>query len=310
MSDQQKQGPSPGARLRQLLATGETLLCPGVYDGLTARMALAAGFKCLYMTGAGVSMSRIGMADLGLATQTEMVDATGMIAGIDRNTPLIADADTGYGTAVNVARTVERYITAGVAGFHIEDQVVTKKCGHLEGKECVTLEEYLSRIRAAVEVRKKRESDVVIIARTDALAGQGLDEALHRLKSAVKVGADVVFLEAIETQEQLETYSATFRGTGVVTLYNMVQGSTVGLKITAKEAAQHGVGIVLYPGICLVPAYLGITSALQALKDGKVEERNEGVPPQEIFGVCGMNEIQAFDKEVNDWVQRFLENNE
>ncbi|TGJ79977.1 hypothetical protein E0Z10_g8785 [Xylaria hypoxylon] len=310
MSDQQEQGSSPGGRLRQLLATGVTLICPGVYDGFSARMALAAGFKCLYMTGAGVSMSRIGMADLGLATQTEMVDAAGMIANIDPKTPLIADADTGYGTAINVARTVERYITVGVAGFHLEDQVVTKRCGHLNGKECVSLGEYLSRIKAAVEVRKRRRSDIVIIARTDSLATQGFDEALHRLKAAIKVGADVVFLEAIKTKDQLEAYCDAFRGTGVATLYNMVQGSTVGYKITPKQAEQYGLGIVIYPGLCLVPAYLSITNALRALKEGTVEESSERVAPQEIFQVCGMNKIQELDREVNDWVQTFEKVNE
>ncbi|KAF2968022.1 hypothetical protein GQX73_g5566 [Xylaria multiplex] len=310
MSHQQEQGSSPGGRLRELLANGKTLICPGVYDGFSARMALAAGFKCLYMTGAGVSMSRIGMADLGLTTQTEMVETAGMIANIDPKTPLIADADTGYGTAINVARTVERYITVGVAGFHLEDQVVTKKCGHLKGKECVNLGEYLSRIKAAVEVRKRRNSDIVIIARTDSLATQGFDEALHRLKAAVKAGADVAFLEAIKTEEQLETYCAAFRGTGVPTLFNMVQGSTVGLKITPKQAEEYGLGIVIYPGLCLVPAYLGITSALKSLKDGTLEESCEKVPPQEIFQVCGMNEIQELDREVNEWVQEFEKDNE
>ncbi|KAI0534516.1 methylisocitrate lyase [Xylaria digitata] len=310
MSHRQEQGSSPGGRLRGLLANGKILICPGVYDGFSARMALAAGFKCLYMTGAGVSMSRIGMADLGLATQTEMVETAGMIANIDPKTPLIADADTGYGTAVNVARTVERYITVGVAGFHLEDQVVTKKCGHLKGKECVSLGEYLSRIKAAVEVRKRRNSDIVIVARTDSLATQGFDEALRRLKAAVKAGADVAFLEAIKTEEQLETYCAAFRGTGVPTLFNMVQGSTVGLKITAKQAEEYGLGIVIYPGLCLVPAYLGITSALKALKDGTVEESCDRVPPQEIFQVCGMNEIQELDREVNEWVREYEKDNE
>ncbi|KAI0804953.1 methylisocitrate lyase [Xylaria sp. FL0064] len=296
---------SPGGRLRQLLATGKTLICPGVYDGFSARMALVEGFECLYMTGAGVSMSRIGMADLGLATQTEMVDTAGMIANIDPKTPLIADADTGYGTAANVARTVERYITAGVAGFHLEDQVVTKKCGHLKGKECVSLNEYLSRIKAAVEVRKRRESDIVIIARTDSLATHGFDEALRRLKAAVEVGADVVFLEAISTKEQMEAYADAFRGTGVATLHNMVQGSPQAYKITPKEAEQYGLGIMIYPALCLLPAYFGITKALRALKDGTVEESYEGVSPAKVFQVCGMNEIQELDREVHEWVQAF-----
>ncbi|KAI1357474.1 methylisocitrate lyase [Xylaria arbuscula] len=305
MSHQQEQSISPGRRLRQLLATGKTLVCPGVYDGFSARMALAAGFDCLYMTGAGVSMSRIGMADLGLTTQTEMVDTASMIANIDPKIPLIADADTGYGTVANVFRTVERYITAGVAGFHLEDQVVTKKCGHLKGKECVSLSEYLTRIKAAVEARKTRGSDIVIIARTDTLATHGLDEALRRLRAAAEVGADVVFLEAVSTKEQLQTYCDAFRGTGIVTLHNMVQGSAQAYELTPKEAEQYGIGIMLYPAICLLPAYVGITKALRDLKSGLIEKDSETASPAQIFRVCGMNEIQEVDRKVDDWVQKF-----
>ncbi|KAI1111233.1 methylisocitrate lyase [Nemania sp. NC0429] len=262
-----------------------------------SRPSLALGlFKRLYMTGAGVSMSSIGMADLGLATQTEMVDTAAMIANIDPRTPLIADADTGYGTAANVGRTVERYIAAG--------------CGHLKGKECVSLTEYLTRIRAAVEARNRRESDIVIIARTDSLATHGFDEALRRLKAAVKCGVDAVFLEAIATNEQLAAYCDAFRGTGVATLYNIVQGSSFGHKITPRDAEEYGIGIMIYPALCLLPAYLGITKALRALKEGKVEDYPHEVGPQLIFQVSGMNGIQEFDREVSDWVQAFEQDNE
>lgn len=217
---------------------------------------------------------------------------------------------TGYGTVANVFRTVERYITAGVAGFHLEDQVVTKKCGHLKGKECVNLGEYLTRIKAAVEVRKRRRSDIVIIARTDTLATHGLDEALRRLKAAAEVGADAVFLEAVSTKEQLKTYCDAFRGTGVATLHNMVQGSAQAYKITPKEAEGYGIGIMLYPAICLLPAYLGITKALRELKSGSLEEEPETASPAQIFQVCGMNEIQETDREVSEWVQKFQIDNE
>jgi 2-methylisocitrate lyase-like PEP mutase family enzyme len=222
---------------------------------------------------------------------------------------MISDS-TGYGTAANVARTVERYIAAGVAGFHLEDQVVTKKCGHLKGKECVNMGEYLTRIKAAVEVRKRRGSDIVIIARTDSLATHGFDEALRRLKAATKAGADVVFLEAISTKEQLGAYCDAFRGTGVHTLHNMVQGSPRTYKITPQEAEQYGLGIMLYPAVCLLPAYIGITNALQALKGGTIEESPVGVEPPRIFQVCGMDEIQKFDQDVGEWVESFEERNE
>lgn len=161
-----------------------------------------------------------------------------------------------------------------------------------------------------MEVRKRRDSDIVIIARTDSLATHGFDEALHRLKAAVKCGADVVFLEAITTNEQLKAYCDAFRGTGVATLYNMVQGSPVGHKITPKDAEGYGIGIMLYPAVCLLPAYLGIIKALRALKEGKAEERPEEVGPQLIFQVTGMDSIQEFDREVSDWVQAFERDNE
>ncbi|KAI0392696.1 methylisocitrate lyase [Xylariaceae sp. FL0594] len=315
MSQQQTSSSStPGGRLRELLATGEVLVCPGVYDGLSTRLAIEAGFRCLYMTGAGVSMSRIGMADLGLATQTEMVDTAGMIASIDPSVPLIADADTGYGTTANVARTADRYISAGVAGFHLEDQVVNKKCGHLEGKECVGLSEYLARIRAAAETRRRRGSDVVLIARTDALATHGLADALGRLRAAVKAGADAVFLEAISTREQLEAYRDAFRNTGVFTLHNIVPGSRA-YRISPEEARQFGINILIHPGICLMQAYIGFSKALRSLKDGveeKEEEPNEKCSqvqpgPHRLFQACGMDQIQKFDRDISDWVQAFEE---
>ena len=144
---------SAASRLRAMLAeSNKIVVAPGVYDGISARLALNAGFDALYMTGAGTSMSRIGMADLGLAPMTEMKETAGLIANLDRKIPLIADADTGYGGTLNVGRTVASYIAAGVAAFHLEDQVVNKKCGHLSGKELVSQEEYLARIRAAVEM--------------------------------------------------------------------------------------------------------------------------------------------------------------
>jgi methylisocitrate lyase len=186
---------------------------------------------------------------------------------------------------------------------------VTKKCGHLQGKECVSAREYLTRIKAAVEARKTRQSDIVIIARTDSLATHGLDEALRRLKAAVKVGADVVFLEAVTKEEQLKRYCDAFRGTGVPMLHNMVQGSKA-YKLTPGEAQRYGIGIMIYPALCLLPAYLGFSKALQALKDGEAEDCPEGVGPQQFFQACGMDKIQELDRQVSDWVQAFEKDNE
>jgi len=151
------------------------IACPGVYDGFTAQIALREGVDCLYMTGAGTTMSRLGQADMGVATLHDMVTNAGMIASLSPSTPLIADADTGYGGAIMVGRTVTSYIRAGVAGLHLEDQVVNKRCGHLKGKQLVDINEYASRIRAAVLAREQSGGDIVIIARTDALQSFGYE---------------------------------------------------------------------------------------------------------------------------------------
>ena len=161
------------------------------------------------------------MPDIGLAGLSEMKANAEMIANIDRSVPLIADADTGYGNAMMVARTVEQYITAGVAALHLEDQIVNKRCGHLAGKELVSEGEYMTRIRAAVSTRNRLGSDLVIIARTDALRSLGFDAAVSRLQQAVSCGADVVFLEAIESPEQAKAVCQIFAKTNTPVMYGM-----------------------------------------------------------------------------------------
>ena len=290
-------------RLRQLLSSPSNLplACPGVYDGLTARLAISAGFKTLYMTGAGTSMSRLGQPDLGLITLPEMAANAGMIAQLDPTVPLIADADTGYGAPASVGRTVQMYVNAGVAALHIEDQPVHKRCGHLKGKEIVEKAEYLARIRAAVSMRRNLGSDIVIIARTDALAIAGLDEALERLKAAVEVGADVAFLEAITDISEAKTVCDLFRPMGIPVMYGMVQGSHAP-RLSLKEAREVGFSIVVYAGLCLGPVYRSCREALRRLQEkGDCEHFEKGqtefVSPKEIFDVCGLGEWLDFDRQ-------------
>ena len=288
--------PSPASRLRALLKDpNKIIVAPGVYDGYSARMALHVGFDALYMTGAGASISRTGMADLGLTTMTEMTDNARMIANIDRNVPLIADADTGYGSPINVGRTVQNYINAGVAAFHLEDQVVNKKCGHLEGKQCVSREEYLARIRAAVLMRDQVGSDIVIIARTDALQQFGLEEAIDRLKAAVKVGADVAMLEAITQRHEVEALSNAFKETGVPLMYGMVQ-NTKSFKMTPAEAKELGFSIIIYAVACSLPYFESVSKALRTLKAGDCEKYDERITPHSIFDICGIKNLLEFDK--------------
>ncbi|KAI2694766.1 hypothetical protein CBS147372_9605 [Penicillium roqueforti] len=291
-------------RFRALLNDpSQIIVGPGVYDGITARLALNTGFKTLYMTGAGTSLSALGMADLGLATMTEMKQNAEMIANIDRSVPVIADADTGYGAALSVARTTASYITAGVAGFHLEDQVVNKKCGHLAGKQLVSKEEYLTRIRAAVETRKRLESDIVIIARTDALQSLGLEESLSRLEAAVDAGADVAFLEAISTREELEAVCARFNGKAPV-MYGMVQGSKA-YKVTVEEAKEIGVKIIVYAAVCLTPTFLAVSQALKKLQEtGDAEQYSGQWNPHKMFEACGLKELIDFDRWIADGIPK------
>lgn len=272
------------------------IVAPGVYDGITARLVVNAGFDALYMTGAGTSMSRLGMADLGLATMTEMKDNAEMICNLDQSIPTIADADTGYGAPINVARTVAKYVTAGVAGFHLEDQVVHKKCGHLAGKQIVPIEDFTARIRAAVETRRRLNSDIVIIARTDALQSLGLKEAIQRLEAAVDAGADVVFLEAISKREEAETVCNVFQARGVPVMYGMVQGSSA-YKMTPAQAKQFGFKIIIYAAMCLAPTFVSVSRALKTFKEtGDCEDYDSpDATPHRFFEHCGMTELLDFD---------------
>ncbi|PYH94482.1 Phosphoenolpyruvate/pyruvate domain-containing protein [Aspergillus ellipticus CBS 707.79] len=279
------------SRLRTHLATpNHTLFCPGIYDGLTARIALNEQFPALYMTGAGTAATRLGAPDLGLATLNDMVENARMIASLDRTVPLIADADTGYGGPLMVARTVQAYMTAGVAGMHLEDQVVTKRCGHLSGKELVSEEEYLARIRAAVLAREEVRSawpgaDIVLIARTDSLQSLGYEAAVQRLKRAVEVGADVAFLEGMTSLEECRRVCVDLAPTPV--LLNMVAGG-VTPEVGLDEARELGFKIVIFPAVCLGPV---VEEATRALRRLKAERRNEVSEFQKRTGVKGFFEV-------------------
>ncbi|KAF7539204.1 hypothetical protein G7054_g2353 [Neopestalotiopsis clavispora] len=197
----------PSTRLRKLLShEGVCIQAPGVYDGICARIAIEQGFQVMYQSGAMTTAARLGRADLAFASLNDFALNAQMIANIDPRVPLIADADTGFGSPPNIARMVQMYDQCGVAGFHIEDQVTNKRCGHLEGKQLVDMEIWKSRIRACVLGREAiyGHSDIVIIARTDALAVEGFESALNRLLAAKECGADMAFLEAIETEEQIK----------------------------------------------------------------------------------------------------------
>src|SRR5438128_6463432 len=198
---------SPRQVLRRLVEQKAGVVIPGAYDGVSAKLVERAGFPAVYMTGYGTSASRLGLPDMGFAGLTDMVDhARNLAAAV--SIPLIADADTGYGNALTVRRTVSMYEAAGVAALHLEDQVAPKRCGHLTGQQVVPLAEFEGKIRAAVEART--DPDFLIIARTDAISAAGFDEALRRGAAAARAGADLLFIEAPRTEEQIERVAREF----------------------------------------------------------------------------------------------------
>lgn len=228
-------------RLRELLSAPGIIVAPGAYDCLTAKLIEREGFAAVYMTGAGTAVTRLGKPDLGFATLTEMVSSAGSITSTV-SIPLIADADTGYGGPLNVYRTVQEYQRVGVAALHIEDQVFPKRCGHLDGKQVIPMEEMAVKIRAATEART--DDDFVIIARTDALAVTGLDDTLRRCEAYVEAGADVLFVEALRTPEEIDR---VVRELDVPLLYNFVEHGKSPL-LPVPELQRLGFKIVIFPG--------------------------------------------------------------
>ncbi|KAL9034951.1 MAG: hypothetical protein Q9214_006811 [Letrouitia sp. 1 TL-2023] len=285
----------PGASKlkRALEETDELIVCPGVHDGFSARIALDVGFTALYMTGAGTTASRLGMADLGVAQLHDMREHAEMIANLDpQGPPLIADMDTGYGGPIMVANSVQQYIRAGVAGFHIEDQIQNKRCGHLQGKRVVEMETFLSRIRAAKAAKDSLHSDIVLIARTDANQQHGYDECIKRLKAARELGADVGLLEGFKSKE--EARQAVQELAPWPLLLNSVENGSSPL-ISASEAKEMGFRIMIFSFATLAPMYSAVRSGLEVLKrDGVLGTRKE-LTPKKLFEVCGLEESMDLD---------------
>jgi 2-methylisocitrate lyase-like PEP mutase family enzyme len=244
-------------------------------------------------------MSRLGMADIGVATMNDMRDNAAMITSLSPTTPVIADADTGYGGTIMVGRTVTAYIRAGVAGLHLEDQVVAKRCGHLKGKQVVDVPEYVSRITAAVLARQQSGADIVLIARTDALQMHGYDAAISRLRAAVAAGADAAFLEGVTSREFAERFVQDLKPTPC--LFNNVPGG-VSPDFSVQEARQIGYKIAIYPTLGLEVVYPAVRRAVRQLLDNGVVESAEGDgkrwSPRELFEVCGLGESIEFDRQV------------
>ncbi|MFT6582484.1 MAG: 2-methylisocitrate lyase-like PEP mutase family enzyme [Alphaproteobacteria bacterium] len=251
-------------QLRQMIESGKTHLIPGVYDGLSARIAQAAGADLLYATGGGIARST-GIPDMGLFNPVQVVERLEQI--IDSvDVPVIADFDTGYGNALNALHTLKGFERAGVAGFHIEDQVFPKRCGHLEGKAVVPAAELSAKIRAIKE--NAEDPDLVVIARTDALAVEGYDSAIARMHEYMKAGADVAFIEAPRTVEQIEQLSADLPYPKIL---NMFWGGKTPV-LERDRLEELGFNLVIAPGDMQRAAMFAMRQAAEAiLRDGHTE---------------------------------------
>ncbi len=276
-----EQDKSAPANLRRLLKGPQFLIMPCCYDALTATLIQQAGFSLTFMSGFAVSAARLGLPDTGLISYGEMADQLRNICGIAR-IPVIADGDTGYGNSVNVKRTVHGYIQAGAAGIMIEDQKSPKRCGHTSGKEVVDRDTAIKRMRAAMEAKKEANAegkDIVIMARTDARATHGLGEAIERAKIFAEMGADILFVEAPCSEDEMAAIS---RDVGGIQMANMVEHGKTPL-LPPKRLEELGYRIAAYPLTLLSASLYAMKKALSALENG--EAFNE---------ILDFNDLQSF----------------
>ncbi len=278
--------------LRAMLQEDGCLTLPGVYDGISARMAASIGFDALYMTGYGVVASALGVADAGTATFTEMLDRVRCVAGAV-NVPFLADGDTGYGGLLNVDRTVRGYAAAGASGIQLEDQEFPKKCGHTEFRRVIPADDAVAKIRVAAEARPSK--DFLIVARTDARYAEGMDSALRRAERFLKAGADVLFVESPESLEELRRVAETFKGAPL--LANMVEGGRTPY-LSTGELARMGFKIALYPGSGFLTAAGALKVVYQHLKSEGIGTGSAApmLPFSEMNRLMGFPAVHEFEK--------------
>jgi methylisocitrate lyase len=276
--------------IRQALAQQGQLIMPGVYDALSAKIAARAGFEVMFITGYSLSATLLGEPDFGLLTQTEVVDAAQRICSVV-NAPVIVDADTGYGNAVNVMRTVQDLIRAGAAGMFLEDQIWPKRCGHMKGKQVIPLVEHVKKLQAAVEA--KADNDFFIVARTDSRQALGLDEAIKRGLAFKQAGADAVFIEAPESKEEMREIARQVPGPLVA---NMLERGVTPL-MAPKELKELGFELVVWPLAPLYSVAKSLTNVYTTLRrDGSTLAILDQLMPFDDFkGIVGLNEKYALD---------------
>jgi 2-methylisocitrate lyase-like PEP mutase family enzyme len=284
--------------LRALLKEPAPLILPGCFNAMSARILEHAGFPALYMSGYGTSLNLLGLPDAGLITLTEMALNAKLIASAVR-APLIADADTGFGNAINVVRTVEEYIRAGVAGMHLEDQVAPKRCGHVAGREVIARDEAVLKIRAACQTRDALDPDFVIIARTDARGAHGgsMEEAITRANAFLDAGADLAFVEGPKDKEEVAHICQAVKGP---VFYNM---TGISPRFTAEEMAAIGIRACILPGAAMRATIMAIHDFATTLKaEGPMAEaaydaRFKQHPMGNLHGFAGFDRIREMEAE-------------
>ncbi len=280
------------SRLRKLLSRDQILVAPGAHDPLVARIIEKEGFEAVYMTGYGTSASVLGQPDVGLLTQTEMaIRAANLVEAV--SIPVIADADTGYGNAINVQRTVRLYEKAGVACIQLEDQVAPKKCGHMLGREVISQEEMVGKIKAACDARI--DDDLMIMARTDARTNFGIDAAIERGLAYEAAGADIIFIESPESIEEMQKVTSSFN---VPVLANMLEHGRTPL-LTAKELEDLGYDLVIF---CVASTYVIAKAVTKLMKELKTTGTTAGmidemIPFNEFNELVGLNIIREKERE-------------
>jgi len=289
---------SKAKQLRDAIYGPEILVQPGVYDGFSTRLVEHSGYTSAFITGSGVSESRIGQVDVGLMGLEENVAAVRSIAACS-NLALLADGDTGYGNAINAYHTVRLFEQAGAAGVMLEDQVWPKRCGHMRGKEVIPEDEMVQKLRAACEARK--DKDFIIKSRTDTLATHGLDEVLRRLNAYAEAGADLLFADALLDAEQIRTVAANVPKPLCVNMgFGIRQRSTTPL-LSAAQLQDLGVAVVIYPRLLTACALAGMKQGLEILGEsiasGRAADRPDAALSfEELNEIMGMAQIEALEQ--------------
>jgi len=288
---------SPAARLRAALKNNAPVIAPGVYDALTALLVEQAGFQCAYVSGASVSFTKLGRPDLGLTSMNEVAETIGNMR--ERcDIPLVVDADTGFGNALNVKRTVTLFERMGASGIQLEDQTLPKRCGHLSGKTLVSVNEMTGKLHAALDART--DADTMIVARTDAMAVEGIDAALDRADAYIEAGADMLFVEAPADEEQLRQVSDRLAAK-VPLLVNMVEGGRTPL-MPAGQLGDLGFSLIIYPGAMVRVIAKAATDYLNVLNtDGTTLNMLDNMFDfSQIMELVGLSDMVADGQKYSD----------